>query len=311
MELQSEIMSNIKDAIYGLAIGDALGVPYEFNTLDEMVQSPCTTMIGNGSYKRVDKGNWSDDTSLTLASMASITDKDGVDKKDMLVHFKLWLFNDDYTSNEIGQFDVGNTTRASIEYGMGARSEYSNGNGSLMRIIPLAYYTLHMRDITDRFNLVKKCSSITHGHMRSVLACFFYVEFARLMLLDSERSGTAMIKWFNQAHVNLNMFIDDYPGEKDIFTKEFNLQPDKIKSSTYVMHTLNVVFYCFLETSNYKDCVLKAINYGEDTDTTGAIVGALAGIYYGRESIPSDWINTLENKNLINTLCDNWNDKYE
>jgi len=297
---------DIKDAIYGLAVGDALGVPYEFKELEEMILHPCTDMIGYGSYANIPEGTWSDDTALTLALMGSINEISTFDSSNTMNHFRQWLFHDKYTATKHGVFDCGMSTRGSITNGYGNSGEYSNGNGSLMRIIPMAYYLLREENAQIRWDIVAKCSALTHGHIRSQLCCFFYVEFARFMLLSNQRSEYKIGRWINKAFDNLTIITTQFKDEELLIKNNFTLNPSTVKSSTYVLDTLNAAFYCFKTTTSYKECVLKAVNLGEDTDTTAAIAGALAGIYYSYDSIPKEWIEKLKNKELIDNLCNNW-----
>lgn len=249
-------MNKLRDAIYGFAIGDALGVPFEFK---ERGSFKCTDMVGFGTWNQ-EPGTWSDDTSMTLATCKSIKDKACIDIVDIRKNFENWLYKDEFTAN--GEtFDVGNTTREAISLGYGLNDYYSNGNGSLMRILPLAF-----TKATD--DEIRKVSAITHAHEISENACIEYVDIARKLIA----------------------------GEKINFQ---NKEEDKIESSGFVLHTLEVSVWCIFNSNSYKDAVLKAVNLGDDTDTTAAVTGGLAGIIYGYDSIPKDWIEKLKNKELI------------
>lgn len=158
----------LKDAIYGLAIGDALGVPYEFKVRGSF---KCTDMIGYETHNQPE-GTWSDDTSMTIAICASIKNKQGIDLYDIRLQFEKWLFNKDFTPyGEV--FDCGNTCYYAIKYKHGKDDERSNGNGSLMRIIPLAF----VENITD--DDIQSVSAITHAHKTSKDICVKYVNIAR------------------------------------------------------------------------------------------------------------------------------------
>ena len=139
--------------LMGFAIGDAMGVPVEFKPRSELLDNPVTKMIGNGTYD-VPEGTWSDDTSMLIATIDSINAKCDFDVKDIADKFLLWKNHADYTANK-EVFDIGNTTKSALEEyeknreedptKFGLTSEYSNGNGSLMRIIPLAYYAVEKK----------------------------------------------------------------------------------------------------------------------------------------------------------------------
>ncbi|MDD7363758.1 MAG: ADP-ribosylglycohydrolase family protein, partial [Firmicutes bacterium] len=163
-------MVALESAIYGLAVGDALGVPFESKRRGSFV---CDDMIGFGVWNK-EPGTWSDDTSMTLATCKSIKDQSGIDPKDIRKKFEEWLYKAKFTSNN-EVFDVGNTTREAIELGFGIDDFYANGNGSLMRILPLAF-----TDATD--NEIKEISAITHAHKLSKDVCVTYVHIARKMM---------------------------------------------------------------------------------------------------------------------------------
>lgn len=253
-------MNKLKSAIYGLAIGDALGVPFEFK---ERYTFICEDMVGYGTYNKPE-GTWSDDTSMTLATCKSLKDNNKIiDIVDIRRNFEKWLFNGEFTSD--GKvFDVGNTTREALYREKGLDDFYSNGNGSLMRILPLAF-----TNATDEE--IENVSAITHAHKISKEFCVNYVKLARDLL-----NG---VKYTND--------------------KLKNIPENEISSSGFVEDTFKASLWCILNTDNYKDAVLKAVNLGSDTDTTAAVTGGLAGIIYGYESIPKEWIDKLKNKELI------------
>ncbi len=190
---------NLNNGIIGLAIGDALGVPAEFKSREELKRYPITDMVGDGTYN-LPAGTWSDDTSMTLATIDSIISTGTITPNDMANKFLNWFRNAEYTAtNET--FDIGRTTlQALAKYELklydasncGEDNEYSNGNGSLMRILPIAYY-IYYKDVTDNqeiYNIVKQVSSITHAHEVSILGCYIYVRLA-LELLNGKNKTVA------------------------------------------------------------------------------------------------------------------------
>lgn len=188
----------------------------------------------------------------------------------------------------------------------GGFEESDNGNGSLMRILPLVFYLLD-KPIKERFDITKKVSSITHGHIRSVIACFYYLEFALKILAGKDKF---------EIYQNLQTEISNHltsltinPAEIAIFDrllkgKIAKLDEGEIQSSGYVLHTLEASIWCLLTTDNYKEAVLKAVNLGSDTDTTGAVTGGLAGLLYGLDNIPKKWITQLARKEDIENLAE-------
>ncbi len=252
----------LKDAVYGFAVGDALGVPYEFK---ERGSFCCTDMIGYGTWNQP-AGTWSDDTSMVLATCASIKDCGRIILKDMMDKFIQWAFEEEYTANGV-RFDIGNTTFNALDIYRktnsfhGFTSFESNGNGSLMRILPLGFITVNDQEICD-------VSGLTHGHQISMDYCRRYVRL-----------------------------IQDILNNKKV---EFRYSMP-IKSTGFVADTYNAVLYCVDTTDNYRDCVLKAVNLGGDTDTIAALSGGIAGLLYGIDNIPSEWIEKLKNKELIDS----------
>lgn len=268
-------MTTIKDAVYGLAVGDALGVPVEFKARDSFT---VTNMLAYGSHNQP-KGTWSDDTSMTLATCYSIQQTGGINPSDLKEQFRNWLYEKQFTATgEV--FDVGFTTGRAIRKGYGDNRENANGNGSLMRILPLAF----VDGVTD--SQIAKVSALTHAHDTSCVACIIYVHIAQNLL-----AGQTILEAVKHAVSPTSQFANLL----DIHT----LPRDEIQSSGYVVDSLEAAIWCLATTDSYQDCVLKAVNLGRDTDTIGAIAGGLAGILYGYDAIPAQWIADLQNKPLV------------
>ena len=291
----------IKDGICGLIIGDALGVPVEFTSREYLKENPVTDMVGYGTYN-MPPGTWSDDSSMAIATMASIVKKQSIDYDDIMCEFIEWIDNGKYTQyNET--FDYGITTSHGIHnYKRGCEAilsggdgERDNGNGSLMRILPLAFIP------NVDYETIENVSGLTHRHLRSKISCVLYIEIARSMM---ENDLTI------REHVNLaSDKIKDYYKDSDelyyfnrIFNDDLN-DVDTISSGGYVIDTFESVIYSLENTDNFKDAVLTAVNLGRDTDTVGAICGGLAGIYYGYDEIPKDWINKIVQIDKVFDLC--------
>ena len=312
-------MENIvKAGIFGVCIGDALGVPVEFRTRDELKRSPVTKMRALGTHRQP-AGTWSDDSSLMLCLAESLCKEYNLE--DIATKFLQW-YNEEIWTPHGRVFDIGIATSQAIHRISkgtsptlcGGTSEFDNGNGSLMRILPILFYIKNF-PIKRRFDIIKSVSSITHGHIRSVLACFIYLEFALEILKGKE-------KWeaYKIMQETIKEFLDYNPicsqdemdkfhrilelkvGEYDL-APLYTLQEEEISSSGYVLHSLEASLWCFLNTESYSEAVLKAVNLGEDTDTTGAITGGIAGIYYGFENIPEEWVEVLVRKEDIKNLC--------
>ncbi len=301
-------MSKIKDGVIGHAIGDAMGVPLEFSIREKLLEHPVTTMRGYGSHP-VPEGTWSDDTSMEIATMDSIINKRELDCRDIMMNFYYWLKEAKYTPHgEV--FDAGRTCIQSIinfskGYDLeecGQRSISSNGNGSLMRILPIAYYCYYKKlNEKEIYEVVKDVSSLTHAHEISVLGCYIYINYVLLLLNGKDKfSAYNMVKL-----VDYSMFssesLDVYSRILKDDIKKYSIRD--IKSSGYVVDTLEASMWVVLNAKDYKEAIIGAINLGQDTDTIGAIAGSMAGIIYGYDSIPEKWLSKLVKKDYLEDLC--------
>ncbi|HEY2582082.1 MAG TPA: ADP-ribosylglycohydrolase family protein [Mucilaginibacter sp.] len=297
------------DILLGVSVGDAIGVPVEFKSREEMRKNLVVDITGFGSYN-LPPGTFSDDSSLTFCLAEALVS--GYNLNTIAQNFIKWRYGNYWTAaNEV--FDIGITTQNAINRLLeGVRPDLagdydtrSNGNGSLMRVLPLSIY-LHDKQIDERFRIVREVSSITHGHIRSSIACFYYLEFARGLLQQIDK-----YEIYESLQSTISEFLDLLsisPEEKNIFNRLLIdkidlIEEDQIKSSGYVLHTLEASIWCLLTTNNYKDAVLKAVNLGADTDTTGAVTGGLAALLYGHESIPQSWLAQLARKTDIEDLA--------
>ncbi|WP_153798263.1 ADP-ribosylglycohydrolase family protein [Foetidibacter luteolus] len=309
MRSNISVYDRVRGALFGLAIGDALGVPAEFQTRQFLKSNPIKDLEGYKSHNQP-PGTFSDDTSLAFCLAESICN--GYNINDVAQRFTWWYREAYWTANG-DVFDIGITTSNSIRkleqgykpHESGECREGSNGNGSLMRILPLVFYVQNMPAI-NRYNLVKEVSSITHAHIRSVIACFYYVEFA-LLLLNEQNKEAALeqaatrVREFLHAQSIENAETDLY---SPLFHNEIPVWPeDKIHSSGYVLHTLTAAVWCFMNNNSYRDTVINAVNLGNDSDTTACVAGGLAGLYYGYNAIPQTWVTAIKRTNDIEDLC--------
>ena len=307
-----EISTNTKKenqlfgGIFGFSVGDALGVPVEFTSREERKQDPVGEMRAYGTYHQY-FGTWSDDSSLTFCLMDSL--KDGYDLKNIAEKFTQYYYENLWTPfNKV--FDIGGTTAKAIEcikagnniLECGGRHEEDNGNGSLMRILPLAFY-LKNKVVEEKLKIIEEISSLTHAHKRSRLACIIYIELAINLIDGNDKlESYENAKRFVNASCKEN-YSEEFVNFHNILDKDITLlSEEKIISSGYVVHSLEAALWSFLTSETYKDTILKAINLGEDTDTIAAIAGGIAGIYYGIEAIPDSWLQCLVRKKDINNL---------
>ena len=257
----------MRSCVYGLAVGDALGVPYEFcgrGTFE------CTGMAGGGTHGQP-AGTWSDDTSMALCICSSIKRLACIDVADIAGRFRRWLGDGEFTCDG-HVFDVGVTCARAISTGVPGESYGECGNGSLMRTAPLA--------MLDGFDACKarEVSAITHAHPVAEWSCAALCD----MLQTVRHSGTAAkhVLWRRYGNIAAR------PARA-------------VKSDGYCEHTLEAALWCFLNTGSYAGCVLEAVNLGGDTDTTAAVAGAIAGVYYGLGAIPPEWVGRLRGKDII------------
>lgn len=257
----------LRGAVYGFAVGDALGVPFE---MYERGSFCCTGMTGYGTWDKP-VGTWSDDTAMMLATLHSLKMNSWrIDLYGIMMQFQDWYHHGKYAIDG-DVFGVGKTVSAAlsgfdgVSPVCGIDDIRQNGNGALMRILPLAFAV----DADD--DKIAQVAEITHGHAISTGCCIRYVHIARSFMDGS------------------------YPE------LPYSLP---IRSSAYVADAFNAVMYCISSSCTYKDSVLKAVNLGGDTDTIAALTGGLAGIIYGSDGIPSEWIDALRGRNLIEEcLC--------
>ncbi|MDY7029157.1 MAG: ADP-ribosylglycohydrolase family protein [Spirochaetota bacterium] len=305
MKIQSD---TVYGGIFGLAIGDALGVPVEFEPRETREADPVRDYREYGTHSQP-KGTWSDDTSLTLALLDSL--RGGLDYADIARKFLAWADNSgDYTATG-AVFDIGNATSRAISrirrgddpVHCGGTDEYSNGNGSLMRILPAAFYVLTMSP-EKRNEIVFNISAISHGHLRSKIACLLYTETVRNILRGLEKADAV-----DTAHNHVKSLLNESEeAEMDHFSRCSSAiagcSKKDIRSDGYVVSSLEVSLWSFLTTTSYTEAVLTAVNLGHDTDTTAAITGGLAGCYYGYESLPVKWISGLQRSEYIYSLTE-------
>ena len=307
----------IRAVMIGHAVADALGVPVEFSSREELKQSPVTDMRGYGAYP-VPAGSWSDDTSMALCALDRLRGS-RVDYRGIMRNFSKWINEGAFTPGGVC-FDRGGICSRAVErfsegippLECGLDGEYSNGNGSLMRIHPFALraYFTGLKD-DEAIELVERGSALTHAHPRSLMGCGIY-SFVLWALLDradkdSVRRGLAKAREYYRGHSEMKAYerlfadIGGLGREGDGVVREIG--DSEILSTGYVVDSLEAAIYCLLNTDGYAECVLRAVNLGGDTDTVGAIAGGLAGALYGYDAIPERWRSALIKGDHIEKTC--------
>jgi ADP-ribosylglycohydrolase len=297
-----DLLSRIEGGLVGLLVGDALGVPYEFHPasdippLEQIEFEPPSGF--RRSHRSVPPGTWSDDGAQALCLVASLLDCAGFDAEDFARRLKAW-HNEGYLAVDAYVFDVGITTTRAIQnivagtppLQCGPAGDRDNGNGSLMRVLPLALW--HQGPDEELIELAEQQSRVTHGHPRSQMACALYCLWARSLLRGEPASWQQVIDGF-RSHEKRSPFLRELD---DCFVRE----PAEVHGSGYVVDALwSARKAC--ERESYEQVVRSAIALGNDTDTTACIAGGIAGLREGIEGIPEHWRSSLRGQELLQPL---------
>lgn len=307
--------------LMGLAVGDAFGVPFEFLSRKKVNEIELDEMIGCDSEKKIKSawgasiptGSWSDDTSLAIAEVDSIIENKGeIDYDDIMERFLSWWNEGAYSSFGYA-FDIGNSTRNALDKYQdgypalmcGGYECGDNGNGSLMRIFPFAIRCIKKGyDCQQIAYEISDASAITHAHGISKLSCFLYTLFLMKLLETHDPKESYKAICFNGIEGFREDLSQIYSGiAVDECSSILNINPDEISENGYVVNSLKVAIYSIVNTNNYEDAVKMAVRFGYDTDTNAAIVGSLAGVLYGYESIPERWLEKLKRREYLEDMA--------
>ena len=288
----------ILGCLLGLAVGDALGTAVEFQARDSF--PPVTDMVGGGVFDLA-PGQWTDDTSMALCIAASLTETGAYDPRDQLARFVRW-YRDGYLSSTGRCFDIGNQTRAALEEFEATGEPYresvggmSAGNGSLMRLAPVAMAFCDDPDAAGRFSA--DSSRTTHPAVECVEACGAYGRLIAAAIEGASRTELYVLA------ADLAEQVTN-PDLATILRGSYRVKErDEISSSGYVLHSLEAALWALARTDDFLEGALLAVNLGDDADTVGAIYGQLAGALYGRSEIPESWRNRLHDVGMIEDLA--------
>lgn len=307
MEQRGGLSDRLAGGLVGLLVGDALGVPYEFHPPDSIPPRSRIEMEPPPGFRRthptVPVGTWSDDGAQALALLASLLERDGLDLHDFGERLLRWR-REGYLAVDGRVYDIGiQTSRAlsALEAGAnpsesGPDGERDNGNGSLMRVLPLALW--HQGSDAELVELADRQSLPTHGHLRSRLCCAFYCLWARAIIEDCDDP------WQDAAH-RLQAALPDGGDHQE--EARFVLDPENHgapRGSGYVVDTLWSSRLVLEASSDFEGVVRGAVALGNDTDTTAAVAGGLAGIRHGLGGIPRRWREELRGADLLQPLLD-------
>lgn len=294
----------IEGALIGLLIGDALGVPYEFHPPEDIPKIEAIEYVPPVGFERAHEGTppatWSDDGAQALCLLASLLHENTLDLTDFSNRLLNW-YDAGYMAVDNRVFDIGITTGGAflnlkagyLPEQAGGIKNSTNGNGSLMRVLPLALW--HQGSDADLIRDSQLQSCITHRHHRSQVCCALYCLWARYILNEIPEPWNVAVK----------VLSESLQDDKDrIAELEFHIRPHESYSSKgtgYVVDSLHSAREC-LKSSNYEQAVKKAIAFGNDTDTTACVTGGIAGLIYGINGIPERWKNDLRGRELYEPL---------
>lgn len=301
----------ITDCILGLAVGDALGVPYEFMRRDQVeAAADLRHMKASSSFHEQPPGAWSDDTAMCLASMDSLTRCRGFDAEDTMAAFLDWYRNAAYSSTGVA-FGVGGTVSRALSSALhgvpalscGRRGFRDNGNGALMRIAPISLWCA-FRELPrdEEVQLVSDAGAVTHAHEISKLGCLIYTDYLKELIRGASKEQA--YSFICRERYSLRFTFSTVAVYDRILNGRLPELPRyKLAESGYVVNTLEAALWATLRTASYEEAVGESIRLGYDTDTLAALTGSLCGVLYGSESIPEAWRDELLKRSYLESLC--------
>lgn len=290
-----------RGCLLGLAIGDAVGASVEF--LERGTFPEVTDMNGGGPFC-LKKGYYTDDTIMAVCLAQSLVEKKAFDPENQMNRYVNW-YEYGYNSPTGVCFDIGGTTAAALrKYQMtgnpyaGSRDSRSSGNGGIMRMAPIPMFYKDMDQVVE---YSKKMSSTTHASAVCLSCAEIFARAIKRALMGYDKDYILKDIYVIIESDNCLKNMKTTTLKEGFHTKHIN----DIKGSGYVLESLEAALWCFFNTDTYEQAVLKATNLGNDTDTTAAIVGQLAGAYYGVEAIPKKWRDVIYNYDELVYLSDN------
>lgn len=292
-DLDPAIRDRTHGALLGLAVGDALGTTLEFTRRDTQ---PLHTEITGGGPFDLKPGEWTDDTAMALALADSLLSCSKFDPHDLATRFVHWWQDGAYSCTGTC-FDIGITTREALARFVrtgdpfaGSTDPQTAGNGSLMRLVPVALFALHDAALADQ--LARDHSRITHAAQQAVEACAYLVQLLREAILG-QLDVLSPRTWAGD------------PAIAAIAAGSWRQKSrDEIRSSGYVIDTLEAALWAVGTTTSFEEALILAVNLGDDADTVGAVTGQLAGALYGASTIPERWLHPLAWRRKIAEAAD-------
>ncbi len=292
-----------RGCLLGLAAGDAYGAPYEFS---ESRVTPTDSITGGGPHD-LQPGQWTDDTSMALCLAESLIEKKGFDPADQLGRYVDWYLRGHMSSTGTC-FGIGNTTHSALNHYIKTRKLWGRpsdvtgeGNGSIMRLAPVPMF--YAKNLMRAAAMSHASSITTHGHAVPADACRYLGLIIAGILQGMDKTA---------------VLHDTFEPEQDYWGRE-PLEPEidairlgsyrqqdggDITGSGHAPKSLEAALWAFYHTDSFKDGCRKVVGLGDDTDTTAAIFGQMAGAYYGIEGIPDSWVSVLTEHEMIASMAD-------
>lgn len=280
--------------LLGLAAGDAVGTTVEFQVRGSF--SPMTDMVGGGPFK-LEKGQWTDDTSMALCLASSLIEKQGFDPADQMERYLRWR-NVGYMSSTGSCFDIGMTVQNALNRYVATGDPYSGstdlrsaGNGSIMRLAPIVIAFHRNREKLAYY--AGESSKTTHGCEEAVESCKLFSLILEKAISTKDKDAILKNHNYSSASANVSAICS-----ATYLSKTY----DDLTGSGYVIESLESALWCFYHANSFREAILLATNLGNDADTTAAICGQVAGAYYGKSNLPSDWLASISMQHEISDL---------
>ncbi len=299
-----DLLSRFRGSLLGLAVGDALGAPVEFKPRGSF---PSITGFRGGGPFNLNPGDWTDDTSLALCLAESLVERCGFDPRDQAERYVRW-WKEGHLSCTGNCFDIGNTTKASLQRFIDTGNPYSGptnpetgSNGSLMRLAPVPlYFHTNPQEAIEYSGLSSKT---THGALAAIDSC----RYLGAVIIGALK-GIQKEELFASRYVLVAGIWSKTPLTPDVDTVAGGsfkrLEPPVIKALGTAVKTLEAALWAFSKSRSFEEGCLLAVNLGDDSDTVGAVYGQLAGTYDGVDSIPNKWRNELSKVAVLENITE-------
>lgn len=293
--------ARMRGCLLGLACGDAVGTTLEFKPRGSF--TPITDMHGGGPF-HLTPGQWTDDTSMALCLATSLVESNGFDARDQMDRYVRWM-RDGYLSSTGVCFDIGGTTAGALRRYQASGDPYSGstdprsaGNGSLMRLAPIALF--FYPDVDAATSFAGESSRTTRGAAEALACCRL---FAAMLCRALSAASRETVLFDHPDAIMQDPSLS--PRLRSIAAGDYRSKPvNELSGSGYVVDCLEASLWSFATTQSFADAILRAANLGDDADTTAAVCGQIAGAFYGLDGIPAPWLEKLALRAEIEHLAE-------